>query len=329
MKSLPDAPAKSNKLSRIFKPVNYELGLVEQQLKTIAVPALPFEFAQLPLSGGKRFRPGLLLLAGKFGPRPAQVLTRLGAALETLHVATLTHDDILDQADTRRDIPTAYKSMGVNTAVLLGDYYFAEFLGLAAQYSPEVLSRLAAVLRDLVRAELMQQSAMFNPNRSEEDYYQTTACKCATFIAAACRLGAQVTGASKKICNSLELYGYHLGMAFQITDDLLDFCGRRVRTGKPVGQDFQRGIYTLPLIYALNNTVYGRELKTLLTNPDPGGINFNTILAILNGSGALAHTRKRAEKFSGAAKQSLTVLPGGEAKDSFLALADYLLQREY
>lgn len=329
MKLKPNSTVKPDKFSRIFKPVSFELELVEQQMKTIAIPPLPSHGVQSPLSGGKRLRPALLLLAGKYGPRPTPALTRLGTALETLHVATLTHDDILDRAETRRNLPTVYKSLGVNAAVLMGDYYFAEFLGLAAPYGPAVLSRLAAVLRDLVRAELMQQYTSFNTTRTEEDYYYATSCKCATFIATACRLGGQVAGAPKKLCNFLELYGYYLGMAFQITDDLLDFCGRPDQTGKPVGQDFQRGIYTLPIIYALNSTVYGKELKDLLKNPDTVTSNLNTIFTLLNDTGAMLYARKTAEKFAGAAKKSLSALPGGEVKDSLQMLADYLLQREY
>lgn len=323
------AHAGKNKMSGIFKPVSHELELVERQISSIAASGLPPGLVKIPLSGGKRLRPGLLLLAGKYGLRSGPVLTRLGAALETLHVATLTHDDILDRAVTRRGLPTIYKSMGTNAAILMGDYYFAEFLGLAAPYGPVVLSRLAAVLRDLVTAELMQQRAAFNTSRSEEDYYHTTACKSATFTAAACWLGARVTGAPRKFCDALELYGYSIGMSFQITDDLLDFCGRPEHTGKPVGQDYRRGVYTLPIIYALNNPVHGEELKTLLQNPDTAANSFNAILAILDQTGALEYTRRAAEKFAGIAKKSLSILPGGDVKESLHILADFLLCREY
>jgi heptaprenyl diphosphate synthase len=208
-------------------------------------------------AGGKRLRPLLVILCSGIDDPAYQPLIDLAAAAELIHTASLIHDDIIDQAVTRRDVPTLNHLQGNHTAVLAGDFLFATAFGLLERsHCPGVLTLMTDAIRDMCQGEIEQKDALFQFSVTEEMYLGRIEKKTASLLAACCSAGALVGGLAPDAVTSLAAYGRNLGLCFQITDDLLDFTGDSNTLGKPAGSDLAQGIMTLPVIYLLNNTTF-------------------------------------------------------------------------
>jgi len=215
-------------------------------------------------AGGKRLRPALALCAGYasggVGAAPADVVTG-GAAVELVHLGSLYHDDVIDEAETRRGVPSVNARWSNIVAILAGDYLLAQASSLAAALGADVAGLLAATIGELCRGQVLELQHLFDVERSEESYLSSIEGKTASLMAASCRVGGMVSEVSADTLDALTQFGYHLGMCFQVVDDVLDVTHTQAELGKPAGNDVHEGVYTLPVIYALASS---HELRTLL-----------------------------------------------------------------
>lgn len=326
--AVPSKPAHSKIcLVKSLEIIWDDLCEVEHRLLTLFSPLkLDAAACQIIKAGGKRMRPALVLLGGKFGRINKQVI-QLAVAVETLHLATLIHDDIIDNADTRRNEPASHVQIGVNRAILLGDFFYAQFLSLISQCGNSALYALSKVVRDLVKAEFQQQSAAFNCHLTEKDYFTRIGYKAGSFLAQCCRLGALLAGAGSKAAAVLATYGYCLGISFQLQDDWLDFAGDQKALGKPVRRDLSGGILTLPVIHCLKNSSRKKELVKAITGglTDPWDVEL--LQRELSLCGSLEYTSAQAKKYSRQAMAALQALPPEPAKDALEFLALYAVER--
>jgi len=251
-------------------------------------------------AGGKRLRPMLVFLCGGEG----EGLLAAGAAVELLHMATLVHDDVLDQAPLRRGVPTVFATGGREAATATGDLLFSRaFAELAATGSEDAVAALSAASSALARGELMQRADAWSDGVTTARYLERCELKTASLFAAACRLGA-LLGDSPAACESLEAFGRRIGLAFQILDDVLDVSGPAERTGKHRGTDLLDGTVTLPLIVAWERDaeLAGMDLRELVSEPAQAEAVCDRIAK----TGALGECRERALRHVAEAKAALT-----------------------
>ena len=242
-------------------PVSGDLERVEARLReSVEHPdrVLGEVAAHLVKAGGKRIRPTLTLgaaYASTNGTRPAPEDAVTGAvAVELVHLGSLYHDDVIDEAETRRGVPSVNARWSNIVAILSGDYLLARASSLAASLGAEVAALLADTIGELCRGQVLELQHLFDVTRSEEDYFSAIEGKTAALFATACRIGGMVSSVDEPTLDALTRFGHHLGMCFQIVDDVLDLTATDEALGKPAGQDLVEGIYTLPVIYALAET---------------------------------------------------------------------------
>lgn len=281
-------------------------------------------------SGGKRLRPALLILsAGAFGYRGTHH-HELAAVIEFIHTATLLHDDVVDESALRRGRPTANSLFGNAASVLVGDFvYSRSFQMMVGMDNLRVLRVLADATNVIAEGEVLQLMNCNNPDIDEEGYLQVIRYKTAKLFEAATRLGAILGGASPEAETALATYGMHLGTAFQLIDDVLDYSGDQATTGKNVGDDLAEGKTTLPLIYAMSHGT--SEQATLIRHAIRGGglADLSAVLAAIRETGAIEYARRQAGTESRTACAALDVLPASPYRDYLLQLADFAVTRTY
>jgi len=278
-------------------------------------------------ASGKRLRPALVLLSGTFGGEPSERLTRVATAVELIHMATLVHDDIIDDASMRRGVASARQRFGDPVAVLAGDFLFAKAFQLFASVNdPRVVHEAAQVVGIMCSGEIQQQ---LDHGRvaSEAEYYSRIEAKTARFIESSCRLGAMAAGLALEEEELLARFGHEIGMAFQIVDDILDWSADPESLGKSVGEDIGQGVYTLPLIYALEQADWSDELRVYLA--DPKNPPVAQIRELLAQSGAIHYAETVASSYVESAKASLEALPAGPTRSSLEALAGFIVVRDH
>jgi heptaprenyl diphosphate synthase len=236
-------------------------------------------------AGGKRIRPALSLCAGYVanpdGPVSDDVITG-AVAVELVHLGSLYHDDVIDEASTRRGVESVNHRWSNIVAILAGDFLLARASSLAASLGVEVAGILANTIGELCQGQVLELQRLYDVNRDEDAYFGSIAGKTASLMATACRIGAIVGGLDRPAVESLTDYGRHAGMVFQIVDDVLDLTATDEELGKPSGLDLAEGIYTLPVIYALRSS---SELKALLGRPlDPEAVAQGRALACADGA---------------------------------------------
>ena len=239
-------------------------------------------------AGGKRIRPALALCAGyAAGQEPVSDDVVTGAvAVELVHLGSLYHDDVIDEASTRRGVESVNHRWSNIVAILAGDFLLARASSLAASLGVEVAGILASTIGELCQGQVLELQRLYDVNRDEAAYFGSIAGKTASLMATACRIGAIVAGLDRPAVESLTDYGKHVGMIFQIVDDILDLTATDEELGKPSGLDLAEGIYTLPVIYALRSSP---DLKALLGRPlDPDGVAQGRALACADGAVANA-----------------------------------------
>jgi heptaprenyl diphosphate synthase len=217
-------------------------------------------------AGGKRLRPTLTLCAayavsGDTGTGGSADAVTGGASVELVHLGSLYHDDVIDEAETRRGVPSVNARWSNIVAILSGDFLLAQASALAASLGADVAGLLAATIGELCRGQVLELQYLFNPARTEESYLSAIEGKTASLLATAARIGGMVTHAPAPTLDALTSFGHHLGMCFQIVDDVLDVTRTEAELGKPVGNDLLEGVYTLPVIYAAESSA---ELGDLL-----------------------------------------------------------------
>ena len=320
---------------RIFSLIASELGQVEVEFERQAqsnVQVIAFLGDYLRASGGKRVRPALTILSnyavGGEGSRYNSI--RMATVMEFLHTATLVHDDIIDDADTRRDRPTVNALYGNQTAVLMGDWlYMSAFETSLAERSLPILDILTAVTRKMTEGELLQLNLLGRTDVSESQYLDVLQRKTAYLFSACCEVGAMLGGAGERQRQALADYGVNLGTAFQLVDDLLDFTASDDALGKASGVDLIAGKVTLPLIYLLERDSSGREMvETVIREGNYNTVSRSDLLEAVERVGGLDQARARADGFAEAARASLDVLPDSEYCDALRSIPTYVLERE-
>ena len=260
-------------------------------------------------SGGKRVRPALTILSnyavGGEGARYNSI--RMATVMEFLHTATLVHDDIIDEADTRRNRPTVNALYGNETAVLMGDWlYMSAFETSLAERSLPILDILTRVTRKMTEGELLQLTLLGDADISEEHYLDVLKRKTAYLFSASCEIGAILGGANENQQAALRDYGLNLGTAFQLIDDLLDFTSSEDAFGKAAGADLLGGKVTLPLIYLRDaNQGRSRSIQTVLREGKYGSVKQADLLEAMARTGALERARERADEYAEEARAAL------------------------
>ena len=275
---------------------------------------------------GKMMRSGLLLLSGKACGDIKDEHIEVGAIVELVHTATLLHDDVLDGATSRRGAETANTLWGNECAVLLGDFLlsraFVVGLRLAEPRVGQVISETAV---QICRGELRQNVERRNWDLSRQEYYEIIRDKTAALFGSCCYLGGLVSGVDESQLESLGEFGLNVGMAFQLTDDLLDIISDQSITGKTPGKDFLQGKLTLPVIHCLDSAK-GND-RGSLTERISGKLGRRGLLEILEGSGSIDYTRAEAERFADKAILCLKSVEDGEAKGSLIETAGFVTSR--
>ena len=293
--------------------------------------ALITDIAQyLIAGGGKRIRPLLLLLSSKALGCATHSRIRLGAVVEMLHTATLVHDDIIDEADTRRGRPSSNTTWGNAKCVLAGDWlYMQAFHNALEERNFKVLDLLISLTQQMVEGELLQMEKLGHLI-NEEEYFDLIYRKTACLFKVSMQLGAAITHASAEIDSHLGEYGRNLGLAFQIVDDVLDLTASEPVLGKPVASDLREGKATLAVIHALERgTGADREaIRTVLADRSFTRVSHPQILEILHRHGSLAYAMDTACAYAEAARLSLTVLPDSDAKRALLWVPGFVTSRD-
>jgi octaprenyl-diphosphate synthase len=280
--------------------------------------------------GGKRLRPALLILsAGVFGYR-GHHHHELAAVVEFIHTATLLHDDVVDESALRRGRPTANSLFGNAASVLVGDFVYSRAFQMMVEVdNMRVLQVLADATNVIAEGEVLQLMNCRNPDIDEGGYLQVIRYKTAKLFEAATRLGAILGEASREAEDAVASYGVHLGTAFQLIDDVLDYSGDHTSTGKNVGDDLAEGKATLPLIYAIQHG--SPEQATLIRHAiEHGGLaDLSDVLAAIRQSGAIDYARAQAGIESRTACAAIADLPDSEFRRHLLQLADFAVTRTY
>ena len=277
-------------------------------------------------AGGKRLRPVLALAAATSAGRDATREDLLGAvAVELVHLASLYHDDVMDEATMRRNVESVNSRFGNLVAIVAGDFLLARSAEIAAGLGTEIAALLAKTLGDLCQGQVTEVRAAFQVGRTEDDYTQAIAGKTASLMATSCRIGAITAGLPRDQVEALTTFGRTFGMLFQVRDDILDVVGTEEELGKPAGQDLAEGIYTLPVLLALADPTVGPELRPLLGQP-LGQPERDKARSIVATSPAIAASVAAGKRYAARAAEAAGALPDAGLRSGLARLAESLLQ---
>jgi octaprenyl-diphosphate synthase len=320
---------------RIFNLISTELGLVEEEFERQArsnIQVIAYLGDYLRASGGKRVRPALTLLAvyAVGGDASRYNAVRMATVMEFLHTATLVHDDVIDNAEMRRNRASINSRFGNQTAVLMGDWlYMSAFETSLAERSLPVLDILTTVTRKMTEGELLQLTLLGRTDISEEQYFDVLERKTAYLFSACCEIGAILGGAGAEEQAALREYGMKLGTAFQLVDDLLDFTATDEVLGKPAGLDLVEGKLTLPLIYLLEEEPrWGARVQTVMREGNYQQVTRSELLDAVESTGAMEKARRSAFEFAREARNSLDRLPDSDYRDALRSIPTYIIERE-
>jgi octaprenyl-diphosphate synthase len=324
---------KNVSLIDLYRDIQKDLGKVEETLKLFTESKNPIisEISDyLFKKAGKRIRPALLMLCARLSGYKGEEHILMSALVETIHTASLIHDDIIDHSDVRRGRPTIHARWGTNITVLLGDYLYIKTLNLAVGSTHrEIIQILTETSSQMIDGELYEYYVSGNLELEENDYLDILNKKTASLFRTSCLIGGILCNAPQKDQDLLAEYGRNLGMSFQIIDDLLDYTGDTETLGKPVLTDLEEGRITLPLIYTLNHDgKVNRDRMTQLIQQN----EFNKeakaeILEIVKSNGALDYTFGKAENYALKSKEIIAQFPPSIYRDSLDLVPDFVLNR--
>jgi heptaprenyl diphosphate synthase len=317
----------------VDRPVSATLAAVEDALRANVASADPLvaEAARhLVEAGGKRFRPLLVALGAQFGDQAGAEIVAAANVVELTHLATLYHDDVMDEAAVRRSAPSANARWGNSVAILVGDYLFARAADIAASLGPEAVQLQARTFARLVHGQIAE---TVGPRGSDpiEHYLHVITEKTASLIATSARFGGMFSGASAAKVQALAGYGETIGIAFQLSDDLLDIASESVQSGKTPGTDLREGVPTLPVLYALagdDTDASAVRLREILAT---GALTDDALhaeaLGLLRESAALKRARETVRTYAEEARTELAPLPDGAPRRALEALCDFIADR--
>lgn len=317
----------------IFELLRDDLAAIEREFgrDTVSNVAAITEIGEyLRVGGGKRLRPALLLLGAKLFGYEGRGAVRLGAVVEIIHTATLVHDDIIDEAQTRRGRPAANTQWGNSKCVLAGDWlYMQSFKVALEERNFRILDALIGLTQQMVEGELLQMEKLGRSISLDEHFdliYRKTAC----LFSVCMKMGAMLGGATPQQEERVALYGRNLGMAFQIVDDVLDLTASESALGKPVASDLREGKATMAVIHALERCTPEERarIETVLRDRAFNGVTHQEILAILNRYGSLEAANARALEYAAAAREAICPFPDSEIKRALLWAPEFVVARE-
>jgi len=320
---------------KILAHVKSDLEEIEVALKQNLNPYLDLVSqiaGHILFSGGKRLRPLLLVLSARICGYNGEYDKVFSTIFEYLHAATLLHDDLVDEATLRRGKPVANSIWGNAAAVLVGDFLLARSLSIAAETKrPAVIKVVSGITENMSQGEIHQLMRKGSLDLTEAEYMEIIKRKTAVLFQGACRSGALIADAPGKIETALSDYGFNLGIAFQMVDDLLDYTRDTATLGKEVGADLKEGKLTLPVIYSLEsadakNRTY---MENIIKNKDFSVNDFETLIRMINKYGGQAYTQTLATKYVQNAKKALSVFHDSKTKEILLMIADYTLARNF
>jgi len=317
----------------LLAPVENDLDILTDNLKQLIGarhPILGAAAEHLFDAGGKRIRPAIVLLASR-ATMPDGNLTnrhrRLAEITEMIHTASLVHDDVVDEADLRRNVETVNNLFDNKIAVLAGDFLFAQSSWYLANLDNlQVVKLLSEVIRDFAEGEILQGLNSFDISTSIDSYLDKSYYKTASLMANSAKAAAVLSDASTEVTENLYSYGRNLGLAFQIVDDILDFTGSTEVLGKPAGSDLASGNLTVPVLYALKEQPY---LEILIEREFSESEDLNKALELINSSQGIEQARQLAANHAKMAAQSLNCLSASDSKNALNELTDYVVSRLY
>jgi octaprenyl-diphosphate synthase len=317
----------------IFELLRDDLAAIEREFgrDTVSDVAAITEIGEyLRAGGGKRIRPALLLLSARLCNYNGRAAVKLGAVVEIIHTATLVHDDIIDEADTRRGRPAANTQWGNSKCVLAGDWLYMQAFKVAVQERNfRVLDVLIELTQQMVEGELLQMEKLGRPITLKEHFdliYRKTAC----LFSVCMRLGGILGGVSQEQEDRLGQYGRDLGMAFQIVDDVLDLTASERVLGKPVASDLREGKVTMSVIHALERCTPAerRQIESILRERAFNGVTHGDILEVLNRYGSLDAANATAAQYAEFARKAICTFPDSESKRALLWAPEFVIARE-
>jgi octaprenyl-diphosphate synthase len=319
-------------LDRIKGPVKDRLERLDQVIRNLVVDE--FELIDevndyLLLKPGKLFRPTLLLLSNEVGDNPSDEALLLAAVVEAVHLATLVHDDAVDHSVLRRGMPTVNSVWSHQVAIIMGDFlYSRSVMEMTRLKRVDVIKVLAEAANDMTIGEMRQLAMHDSLAFSEDDYYRLIGAKTASLMSAACELGSMVGDLTYR--DRLRKYGYALGMAFQVADDILDYAGAENVTGKPTGHDLREHKVTLPLIAALPRFDRSQRLavNALFADPDPDDDLILSVVEATEAGGGIDYARAKAQTFAEEALAAIEGLPDGPAAAALAEAVNYTVERQ-
>ena len=319
---------------RIIEKAATDLERVEAALKKNLSPNLRLvkEIAShLLFSGGKRLRPLLMIHSARLCNYDNGFEIQFSVLFEYLHAATLLHDDVVDEAAVRRGKKAAHTKWSAPKVVLTGDFLLATALGIAAKTKePDIISVIAKITRDMSEGEIDQLDKKGKLDLSEKEYFEIIKRKTAVLIQGACKSGAILARADKEKTDALEQYGFNLGMAFQMADDLLDYTASAEELGKNPGADIREGKLTLPLIHSLANASLNDKkwMENAITETNFSSELFKELKEKLYTYKGIAYTQQKALDHVKKAKACLNIFQDSQSKELLCQIADYSIERK-
>lgn len=329
MSQLPTVPAH---VESLFPAIQGDLDLIEVRLRQVVhsrLAVVPEIYLHTVDAGGKRIRPALTLLCARLMGGIGPTTYDRAVAVELIHLASLLHDDVVDNSDMRRARMTANRIWGNKNAVLVADFAQATAVHLLARVCDiETIANLSVTVVRMAEGELCQVYHEGSVDVDEALYYRMIGDKTASLLALAARLGAEGAGGDERAVVACETYGEKLGLAFQVVDDLLDLTGDEETIGKPVGSDVRCGRLTLAPIHALSQGGAAAErVQELVCATDPSQLDLPALRAVLEASGSIDYARRAAERLAAEAVDCLDAYSGQAERDALVTLAEYVLAR--
>jgi octaprenyl-diphosphate synthase len=321
-------------LAQMFAPIRGDLRLVEEEFQRHVqsqVALIPAMGNYIQDSGGKRIRPAVLLMAARMCGYTGERAVLYASVVEFIHTATLVHDDIIDESELRRGRQAVHSRWGNDVTVLLGDFLYIKSMSMAlTQDSLEVIRALCDVTLRMIEGEIDQLTKNGLVELTEDEHFEIIRRKTAYLFAGCAKIGAMLGPTTPEQQQALWDYGFNIGMAFQVVDDLLDFNGEEVTLGKPVGGDLREGKMTLPVIHLLSHAPgeAATLVRGIVEGRDATLEEWRALRALLQRHGSIDYARRRAETFVEAAKRALDRFPSSGERDALLMLPDYVLARD-
>lgn len=314
--------------------IQEDLVQMEQALRDnlkSPIPIIPQVAEYMFLSGGKRFRPSLLLFSSKLAGYRGDRHIPLACTVEFLHTATLLHDDVVDDADMRRGKASVNSVWGNQASVLIGDFFLARSLSLlVSDNDSRILSLFCRTTEKMAEGEVLQLTQTNNADTREEEYLDVVINKTASLISTACRTGAILGNLAAPQEEALGSYGLNLGIAFQLVDDALDYVSGNRKFGKETGTDLRAGKMTLPLIYLLTQGEKAEraQVRRFLEKGEVAKEEVGPVVELVRRAGGIAYALDKARQFASCAKGDLSLFGNNEFAEALAAVADYVVERE-